>query len=160
LSLQKTKNQNNMKKLLITISVLLPLALFAQTSITSAAAVNEQGDVQVSWAIGEVITGEFASTDVSMSAGIQSATVTVETQVEPTELESLGVLHVYPNPASTIVTIESSKPQGVYQLVNMNGQVVNQGTLDSSTQVDVSALPIGTYILQIQGQETHSIIKQ
>lgn len=65
-------------------------------------------------------------------------------------------LHTYPNPVSTILSIDT-EATGSFQIINLLGQSMLNGTF--SSQIDVSALPEGAYILKI-GTEQTRFIKQ
>jgi hypothetical protein len=65
-------------------------------------------------------------------------------------------LKAYPNPVSDFLIIESGEKE-VFQILNILGQSVQQGV--ATTQIDVSALPQGTYILQV-GKEQVKFVKQ
>jgi hypothetical protein len=65
-------------------------------------------------------------------------------------------LKTYPNPVSTVLTIETDNT-GDYQIINLLGQVLMHGK--ATNRIDVSALPQGTYILQV-GEEQARFVKQ
>jgi hypothetical protein len=65
-------------------------------------------------------------------------------------------LNIYPNPVSNVLTIETDLI-GDYQVINLLGQQVLRGK--TASQVDVSALPQGSYILKV-GLEQVKFIKQ
>lgn len=77
-------------------------------------------------------------------------------------LERGNKLKVYPNPVSNILTVETEAiakgdANGTFQIINLLGQQVISGT--TTQQIDVSALPQGTYILKI-GLEQAKFTKQ
>ncbi len=67
-----------------------------------------------------------------------------------------GGLKVYPSVTSHFLTVETSA-KGNYQIINLLGQHISQGVI--IPQVDVSLLPIGTYILKV-GDEQATFVKQ
>jgi hypothetical protein len=75
----------------------------------------------------------------------------------PTEspLES-RVLKVFPNPVQSVLNLETVENQS-FQIINLVGQVVLRGKAQS--QIDVSMLPIGSYILKVGAAQT-PFIKQ
>jgi hypothetical protein len=66
-------------------------------------------------------------------------------------------LAVYPNPVSNLLTIETGASNFDYHIINLLGQVILRGV--AQTQIDVSALPKGTYVLKM-GTEQAKFIKQ
>jgi polyhydroxybutyrate depolymerase len=69
-------------------------------------------------------------------------------------------IRISPNPASSIFYIESSLPHGTkYQLLASSGKVILMGAIqDDVTELDISALPDGLYILQV-GEKKYRVIK-
>lgn len=70
--------------------------------------------------------------------------------------KSNSKLIAYPNPVSNVLTIDTDLI-GDYQITNLLGQTVLRGT--ANTQISVSALPEGTYILKV-GTEQMKFMKQ
>ena len=66
-------------------------------------------------------------------------------------------LSVYPNPVSEVLNFEADDTNVNYQIINLLGQTVLRGV--ASTQINVSALPQGTYFLKV-GTEQVKFIKQ
>jgi hypothetical protein len=64
---------------------------------------------------------------------------------------------VYPNPVSNLLTIETGASNFDYHIINLLGQVILRGT--AQTQIDVSALPQGSYVLKM-GSEQVKFMKQ
>ncbi|MFZ4521768.1 MAG: T9SS type A sorting domain-containing protein, partial [Bacteroidales bacterium] len=59
---------------------------------------------------------------------------------------------IYPNPASTIITIETTEIYTKSQLsiVNVNGQeLITHQIIEPKTQVDISNLPSGVYFVRL-----------
>ena len=70
-----------------------------------------------------------------------------------------GKLAVYPNPVTSVLTIETELI-GSFQIINLLGQQVLTGKTPSEGRgLDVSALPQGTYFLKV-GTEQVKFIKQ
>ena len=67
-------------------------------------------------------------------------------------------LHVYPNPSSGMITVETSveTPQK-YRITNLMGQNLMTGTTQG--QIDISELPVGTYFLTINGKSQKIVIQ-
>jgi hypothetical protein len=68
-------------------------------------------------------------------------------------------ISIYPNPANSSLTVQSSIPYQTIKVYSIAGQQVLIQSYLASTQVDVSALPQGLYVLQLlndQGSIIHS----
>lgn len=80
------------------------------------------------------------------------------------ELANQAYIRVYPNPTSTLLTIESDQ-EASYQLVDMQGRIILSGKLASTTQtIDVSSYQSGYYMLHFEwkngARKQVSIVKQ
>ena len=77
-----------------------------------------------------------------------------------------GNLTVYPNPASTQITIETSTSPAQSQLsiMNLNGEaLITRQITEPKTQIDISSLPNGVYFVRVTNDKTivtGKIIKQ
>lgn len=74
-------------------------------------------------------------------------------------------VQVFPNPTSGLLTLSFDKPvgKGLYQVFSLSGKILMKGNLAQKTQLDISAMPSGTYLLEIKIDnldETWKIIKQ
>jgi trimeric autotransporter adhesin len=69
--------------------------------------------------------------------------------------------NLYPNPASTSVTISSSDNITSISITNLIGQVLyNQQYNAPQVQIDVADLPKGMYLIRINGSEVRKFVKQ
>ena len=74
--------------------------------------------------------------------------------------KTTDILHIYPNPTQGILKIqkiEDRRQKTGYRIANLTGQVLMTGT--TRGQIDVSALPSGTYLLEINGVTQKFIIQ-
>lgn len=73
----------------------------------------------------------------------------------PTSTKDLAVppiFRAYPNPVYDFLTVEMDEPSGIPAtgiLTDLSGRLVKQVTLPATGQVDMQALPSGTYILRV-----------
>ncbi len=56
---------------------------------------------------------------------------------------------VYPNPTTDIVYFETEEHLQTYELYNMLGQRVKQGSFDNSLQINLSSFTSGTYFIKV-----------
>lgn len=69
-------------------------------------------------------------------------------------------LQVYPNPCSNELFVADAMPGAQYSILDIMGRTVTQATLQgSATSVDVSWLPAGLYILQLNDGEKQSSVR-
>ena len=67
---------------------------------------------------------------------------------------------VYPNPVVDVVTIANNNLISSIEVFNLLGQKVMSSTPEVMTAtMDMSALPVGTYLLQIQSAGETEMIK-
>ena len=79
----------------------------------------------------------------------------METAVET--IASIADIQVYPNPCSTIISINGVTGNKIrYMIYDMNGVLVNSGFNDGQN-IDVSTLPAGLYNLIVE--DAHGNIK-
>jgi hypothetical protein len=62
-------------------------------------------------------------------------------------------IRIYPNPANSLLTIQSNFPYQTIKVYSIAGQQVLTQSYLASTQVDVSALPQGLYTLQLVNEK-------
>lgn len=75
-----------------------------------------------------------------------------------------NLLKIYPNPANNILTIETEGGSGTYQLNDITGKLVQQGSITATKQsIDISSLGKGIYILSLsdgEQQVNRKIVKE
>jgi len=80
-----------------------------------------------------------------------------EVELDVDQLTINDIVQVFPNPASTQLTIRASAFQNenaLAQVFNISGQLVKTFTLNSGeAQVNVEELASGVYVIQINGEE-------
>ena len=66
---------------------------------------------------------------------------------------------IYPNPATSIVTLEAETNFSIVSVYDQAGRVVITQNLDSSGRFDVSQLPAGMYIVKLEGDDKFHVSK-
>lgn len=76
------------------------------------------------------------------------------------DIELAGQLDIYPNPATTSITIMNTRyPNLVYSFYNMLGQELKSGSFATTTNVlDVSAFGNGMYLLRLYDEDSNKEI--
>lgn len=67
-------------------------------------------------------------------------------------------IHVYPNPASELLTI-SCEGDFDYQLVDLSGRIVSSGSAADSESISISNAAVGIYQLNVQSNQGNSSLK-
>jgi hypothetical protein len=97
----------------------------------------------------------------SVSPWATASFKTFPTSVGTAKGDAFGV-QAYPNPAGKLISIEVSSVTGNVQasITNLAGEVVRQVNITSrKTEVDISSLPAGVYMLKYADEAHNSIIK-
>ena len=69
-------------------------------------------------------------------------------------------ISLYPNPASSTVTLTGIEGEATVTVVDMNGRQVYSGNAaDGSLTVDVSGMAQGAYFVRITGERVNAIRK-
>ena len=69
---------------------------------------------------------------------------------------------VYPNPSKDKITVSKSSITGDIRLsiINITGEkVLETQLIDSETQIDISALPLGVYFVRVQDEKKAEVVK-
>ncbi|QEE49667.1 T9SS type A sorting domain-containing protein [Flavobacterium alkalisoli] len=142
---------------------------FAEGSVVESLEVTAAGNGTLNYYV--MVEGEMVAVepgDELMDDTVYYVTQTVEgCESEPLEVEvaiTLGVsdfaaagLQVYPNPVESMLTITSKEFVSQITITNLLGQKVMDVSVNANnTEINVSSLPQGTYILQVYGEEGKS----
>jgi hypothetical protein len=112
--------------------------------------------------LGSLIYSHF-DLEVEASDGItdSDATVTVSTEI-PLNDQSVNreeLLRIYPNPANQYIIINKNNiPGNTFKIMDCNGNVVIESVFYNNDQIDISNLPQGVYLIQLNGH-TQKFIK-
>ena len=76
------------------------------------------------------------------------------------ELYASGSIMVFPNPASDKLIIDIPVPEAILKLVSIQGKLLLVEKIYSeSNSLDISALPEGIYLMQVQTDQNSSFFK-
>lgn len=142
-----------MRKLISILSLIMASSLLgAQTLspdvVASAGDSYTSGNLHLDWTLGEIMTETYAGTLV-WTQGFHQANDKA-TSVEDLNA-NLGNIKVYPNPTTERIFIQREQ-NGALQLslLDMRGSMLMQKSVSaSSSQLDLSQLPNGIYILRM-----------
>lgn len=108
--------------------------------------------------------GDIASSksDIYFDYNLPIVTNTVTTQISVLSTSEFvkNNFSVYPNPATSFITIENKGNLDFeYEIFDINGKQLVKGTDANSKQVDISALQKGFYFITINAKEGKSVYK-
>jgi hypothetical protein len=114
-----------------------------------------------------VVVGDIMSSksDIYFDFNAPIVTNTVSTQVSLLGTTDFikNNFKLYPNPAGNYFVIESSTAtDSSYQIIDLNGKVLQADTIESLKPIDISSLQSGFYFVSIktaQGNATYKLIK-
>jgi hypothetical protein len=85
----------------------------------------------------------------------------VKTGLNVNALSEQNTVSIYPNPASTFFTMEPTLGfQGSYTLYTIDGKQVRSSNLTSKTQLDISSIQNGMYLLEIKNQAQETMLRK
>lgn len=121
--------------------------------VSTAGGFSTSPSSSLSWTIGELVIQTYSSGQQQLTQGFHQNRMTLtpvfEIDSQPVELD------VFPNPSSQIITLRSSKTNGIplrYELLNIYGQLLRQGRLQgNNTTINLSPLNPQLYLLNVIG---------
>lgn len=159
-----------------------PLPIIISTTTTNATNGQSNGSASISgggggsgilmfsWSNsvqGQTITGlscgtySVTATDDNACTASSTAVVTCVTGIN--ELNNEIDFIIYPNPARTAVTIETTINQPYHiRVINLLGEIIytSEESISNTTTINVGTLPKGIYIVQITNTENNTIGRQ
>jgi len=151
-----------MKKFLLIFLISMPLLAFGQRVdrfvVAGGGDYYEAASTNIAWTLGELAVGNLIVGDIFLSQGFQQGNMIISTVGGI----PLGfVLKAYPNPVVDILVIETEKLDLLYRLLDVNGKMLENGTINSSSfELDFTSFPSGIYFLWVEENQTHKIIKK
>jgi hypothetical protein len=97
---------------------------------------------------------------------------TVTTTIETNRIDDLGMDKVnsmktstssslYPNPTTGLVTVQHNSDAQFIQVLDMTGKIiVSETATNTQTEIDLTSLSAGMYMVRIDGQAPQKIVKQ
>ena len=100
-------------------------------------------------------TGYYVLTVTDANGCVESKTQYYEQPSVDIEQNSSLDIKVYPNPASTTVTLELSNDmvKAQFKLLDTRGRVVREGIVNNKTTLNIKNLSSGMYIMEVIGEE-------
>lgn len=132
-----------------TTSVFGQAGLERQVTGAAGSSLQSTSGATLHFTIGEVMVSEHHNGTAQLSQGFHQV-LEVKTLLGASTLKPAVVaqVEVFPNPAQDFLQVNTDTPLHA-TLFDLNGrQVLQQAHIESSTQLQLSALPTGTYLLR------------
>ena len=151
-------------KLLLSMLALFFASQVSANEVTQCVAVSADG-YKTSYALVDIQRIEINATDTEASMtildknGIYSAEyMKILFAESATDIEELGIssVFVFPNPVSNTLYIQGVEKDAILEVYNLTGKSVLK---NKGTEIDVTSLNQGTYILRINNQHVKFIKK-
>lgn len=151
-----------MKKIIFFLLFALPFGVFGQSIDRQVVAAGgdyfEAASTNISWTLGEMVVGSMDNGDLYFTQGFHQGDLMVTFIGD----NPVGFsLKAYPNPVVNILIVESEKLDLNYRLIDIQGNVLENGVINSSSyELDLTPFPSGMYFLWVEENQTHKIIKK
>ena len=154
--------QKIMKKLLIFFLIAMPPMAFGQKIahyvIAAGGDYFEAASTNISWTLGELAAETYTVGDLFLTQGFQQGNMVI-TSIGG--IQAGFVLKAYPNPVVDILIVETEKLDLPYRLLDINGKMLENGTINSSSfELEFTSFPSGIYFLWVEENQTHKITKK
>lgn len=159
-----------MKKLLFLTATLAFFSINAQNQevVSSAGDHYDNGTVQISWTLGEIVTETASDGNNIITQGFHQSNLTI-TKIDEDYLNNINAsVNIFPNPTSDLATIELTDVESanfIYELNDNKGKTIIKKNFDSGTEViDFSQYAASIYYIRIYSKsgdysETFKVIK-
>lgn len=131
-----------------------------RTVVSTAGGFNAASIMSLEYTIGEVVVGDVKTSSVRLNQGYNQ--VVVDSQaVSVSSLKSSTEIMIFPNPASTTLSVQTKVELNVV-IIDMTGKIVGESKLLESglNEISVSHLAAGVYYLQIKDEgHNQSVLK-
>ncbi len=114
-----------------------------------------------SYSVKNLADGDYTfaieTVDNYANVSAEKASTTVKVSTVSVDNFTSSELEVYPNPATSEITIKGMENISKIEVIGLKGNVVK--TFDGASRINVSQLPKGTYILKVQSEKNSSTTK-
>jgi hypothetical protein len=123
-----------------------------QQVIANAGGYDVNGNISISWTLGETIISTFNNGSVMLSHGFQQKLIITSFQ---DNLEAVVKVLLFPNPAGDILNIHFDQPvdgEMILLLTDMQGRTIKTDKIDkavSDTQINLHDIPAGLYFVKL-----------
>lgn len=135
-----------------------------QEVIATSGGYNVNGNISLSWTLGETIIPTLHSQDGSLvlSHGFQQKLLV--TAIEETFSELIKI-KVFPNPASDVISIQFESPvvdEIIVDILDIQGKLLKTEKIDAASrekQINLQDLPGGIYYFRLSNEKNRNVYK-
>jgi|SRR5690554_1296509 len=147
-----------MKKIKLTVALLIPLSFFAQETVPASGGDASGSGGAVAYSIGQVVYTTNTGTNGNVSQGVQQPYEIYETTGLSNNSKIKIELVAYPNPTKNNLTLRVEDNQYStlsFELYDLQGKILDGGKLTSNSAIiKMEQLPRATYILKVTNENT------
>lgn len=145
--------------LLIVMGIFWVSLTYAQESVNSSGGDVKGSGGTIAYSVGQLISVDNSGDNGSVSPGIQQAYEIFAVGINESMLNIS--LTVFPNPTADNLTLqirEFDSQKLHYKIYNLEGELLKNSVVTAShTTIDMTALPSGTYFIEVVDNENRKI---
>jgi hypothetical protein len=123
--------------------------------LSSACGTLSNAQYEVDWTLGEPVIETISGNSIILTQGFHQPHYFLTSIQESPDFS----IQIYPNPASSIITIKTSSKQALTAILyDLNGKKLNEIRFTESAELDISSLSESVYLLKITDQD-NSIVR-
>ena len=123
-----------------------------QQVIASSGDATSNGDMQLSWTLGQVVGSSTSNNSIFLNEGFQqSEVITIELGATP----EAQLITIYPNPTVDYIQVQTSQKRGLgsYQLASLKGEILIEkleADFSKENKINMIDFADGIYLLTIR----------
>jgi hypothetical protein len=137
-------------------SILVQAQSFERTVVSTAGGFATSTALTLEYTIGESVVGNFITSPISIGQGYNQAQP--DTQSSSVGLLNLASLKLFPNPASSMLTIQSDKALNA-KILDVTGKLVLDDLsiqANQSNTINIEEIATGVYFIQLSDEKHQS----
>lgn len=121
----------------------------SRSVISSAGTTQTSNGERISWTVGEPVIGTMSGGSHQLGNGFFPS-MDISVFLSQPEKEALNSIEVFPNPASSLVTLRNKESHRMsFSLSGPDGSLISHLTVASGDNLYLSGLAGGTYLLKV-----------
>jgi len=129
-------------KFILLLVFFLQFNLYGQNQLLSSAGnFDSNGEIQLSWSLGEPIISTFSTNELILTQGFHQTRLNLTSTITP---EFLADITIFPNPTRNYIYVDFGKNNNLpsnFYIYNLNGKLVMKGYIKSNYErIEISNL--------------------